>query len=249
MNRVKRAIIMAAGRGERMYPVTLNTPKPMVRVNGVRMIDTVIEALHKNGIYEIYVVVGYKQERFLTLTREYEGVVLIHNPYYDTCNNISSLYMVRDHLEDCIILDGDQIIYDPEVLAPEFDRSGYNAVWTDQPTEEWLMTVNDEGIVTGCSRTGGSHGWQLFSISRWNREDGARLKSHLELEFEEKRNRDIYWDDVVMFCHPEEYQLGIREMRRDEIIEIDDIEELAAIDPKYRIVANKVFSEGKEYAL
>ena len=249
MHRVRRAIIMAAGRGERMNPVTLTTPKPLVRVNGYRMIDTVIQALHKNGIYEIYIVVGYKQEQFLTLTQEYEGIVLIHNPYYETCNNISSLYMAREHLEDCIILDGDQIIYDPEVVSPEFERSGYNAVWTDDPTGEWLMTVDDQGIVTGCSRTGGSHGWQLYSISRWTKEDGARLKSHLELEFEEKENRQIYWDDVAMFCHPEEYRLGIRKMHPDEIIEIDDLEELAAIDPQYRFVSNKVFAEGKEYAL
>ena len=240
MNRVKRAIIMAAGKGERMYPVTLYTPKPLVRVNGVRMIDTVIDALHKNGIYEIYIVVGYKQEHFLSLTQEYEGVVLIHNPYYETCNNISSLYMAREHLEDCIILDGDQIIYDPEVLSPEFERSGYNAVWTDRPTDEWLMTVNEEGIVTDCSRTGGSHGWQLYSISRWSKEDGARLRKHLELEFEEKENRSIYWDDVAMVCHRDEYQLGIREMRPDEIIEIDDIAELAAKDPKYRVISNVV---------
>ena len=53
MHEVKRAIIMAAGTGSRMQPVTLTTPKPMIRVNGVRMIDTVIDALHKNGIFEI----------------------------------------------------------------------------------------------------------------------------------------------------------------------------------------------------
>lgn len=230
---VKRAIIMAAGRGERMHPVTLTTPKPLVRVNGYRMIDTVIEALHKNGIYEIYVVVGYKQEQFLSLPQEYEGLVLIHNPYYETCNNISSLYMAREHLEDCIILDGDQIIYNPEILTPEFERSGYNAVWTEEPTKEWLMTVNEDGIVTDCSRTGGTHGWQLYSISRWTAEDGARLRKHLETEFEERENRQIYWDDVAMFCHREEYSLGIREMHRGDIIEIDDMEELIAMDPTY----------------
>lgn len=55
-NHVERAIIMAAGTGTRMRPVTLTTPKPLIRVKGVRMIDTVIQALHENGIYEIYVV-------------------------------------------------------------------------------------------------------------------------------------------------------------------------------------------------
>jgi len=231
---VKRAIIMAAGKGERMHPVTLTTPKPMVSVNGRRMIDTVIEALHRNGITEIYIVVGYLAEKFEELEKEYEGVKLIKNPYYDSCNNISSLYAAREYLEDCMILDGDQLIYNSDILSPGFDRSGYNAVWTDEETPEWLMTVNDDGIVTACSRTGGAHGWQLYSISRWTAEDGRRLRKHLELEFEEKQNRGIYWDDVAMFCHPEDYRLGIREMHKGDLIEIDDMDELTAIDPSYR---------------
>ena len=223
---------MAAGKGERMHPVTLQTPKPLVRVNGVRMIDTVIKALHQNGITEIYVVVGYLKEQFLPLEQEYPGLHLIENPWYDACNNISSLYAAREHIDDAIILDGDQIIFNPEILSPEFERSGYNAVWQEEETCEWMMTVENDVVIT-CSRTGGSRAWQLYSISRWSREDGAKLRRHLEEEFELKQNWQIYWDDVALFCHPEDYQLGIREMKREDIIEIDDLEELAAMDTSY----------------
>lgn len=233
MYKVERAIIMAAGKGTRMRPVTLHTPKPLVKVNGKRMIDSVIEALHKNGISEIYIVVGYLKDQFEILPKEYENVKLIENPFYDTCNNISSLYVARDYIENAIILDGDQIIYHEKILAPDFDRSGYNAVWTDDETEEWLMTV-EKGIVTSCSRTGGKGGWQLYSVSRWNEADGKRLKHHLELEFNEKYNRQIYWDDVVMFCHADEYELGIRPMNADDVIEIDNLEELIALDGSYK---------------
>ena len=134
---------------------------------------------------------------------------------------------------------GDQIIYNPEILAPEFERSGYNSVWTDEETDEWLQTV-ENGIVTACSRTGGKGGWQLYSISRWTAEDGKRLKHHLEIEFEQKQNRQIYWDDVAMFCYPEEYQLGVRPMNKDDIIEVDNLSELIALDASY-----KKYEEGK----
>lgn len=231
-NRVKRAIIMAAGFGNRMKPVTLKTPKPLVRVNGVRMIDTVINGLHENGIYEIYIVVGYLKEQFQTLTDEYEGITLIENPYYRECNNISSLYVARDHIEEAMILDGDQIIYNNKILSPEFERSGYNSVWTEGQTDEWLQTV-ENGVVTSCSRTGGKCGWQLYSISRWTKEDGLRLKKHIELEFETNANRQIYWDDVALFCYPEEYELGIRPMKKEDIIEVDDLNELIALDKSY----------------
>lgn len=233
MYKAERAIIMAAGIGKRMQPVTLYTPKPMVKVNGVRMIDTVIRSLQENGIYEIYVIVGHLKEQFQVLEREYAGVRLIENPYYQTCNNISSLYVAREYIQNAIILDGDQIIYHPEILAPEFERSGYNCVWTDQETDEWLLTVKD-GIVEKCSRTGGSKGWQLYSVSRWSRQDGIKLKRHLEIEFEEKKNTGIYWDDVALFCYPEEYRLGIKEMNRGDIIEIDNLHELIQIDASYQ---------------
>ena len=230
--KVERAIIMAAGIGKRMQPVTLTTPKPLVKVNGVRMIDTVIDALHQNGIREIYIVVGYLKEQFAVLTEKYDGITLIENPYYDTCNNISSLYVAREHICNTIILDGDQIIYNPNILAPDFVRSGYNCIWTDHETEEWLLRV-EENVVRSCSRTGGAGGWQLYSVSRWTEEDGIKLKRHLEEEFEEKQNRQIYWDDVALFCHPEEYELGIRPMDAGDILEIDNLSELIAMDPTY----------------
>ncbi len=232
MHKVKRAIIMAAGTGSRMRPVTLETPKPLVKVNGTRMIDTAIDGLLANGISEIYVVVGYKKEQFKQLQEDYPFIKLIDNPYYDTCNNIASLYVAREYLEDCIILDGDQIIYNKSILQPDFEHSGYNSVFVKYETDEWLQTV-ENGIVVSCSRTGGSYGWQLYSISRWTAEDGARLKKHLEIEFEQKKNRQIYWDDVAMFCYPNDYKLGIYPMNKEDIIEVDSIAELAALDKSY----------------
>lgn len=232
MYEIERAIIVAAGVGKRMRPLTLETPKPLIRVNGVRMIDTVIRALHANKIHEIYVVIGYMKEKFRCLEKEYSGVRLIENPYYDRYNNISSLYVAREFLENAMILDADQIIYNEKVLSGTFERSGYNCVWTDETTKEWMLTTKN-GIVTHCSRTGGKGGWQLYSISRWNREDGKRLREHLAVEFEKKKNRDVYWDDIALFCYPEQYRLGIYEMAAGDVVEIDDMEELAAVDKRY----------------
>lgn len=227
-----KAIIMAAGEGKRLRPITLETPKPLVEVNGIRMIDTVITALHENGIKDIYVVVGYMKDKFADLEKQYKRLHLIDNPYYATCNNISSLYVARKFLGDCIILDGDQMIYNKEVLNPHIEHSGYSAVWTEEETDEWLMQVKNNKVIS-CSRNGGNKGWQLYSVSRWTKEDGEQLRRHLEIEFEEKHNDQVYWDDIPMFIHENEYSLGIYKMNKGDVVEIDSIKELAEIDNRY----------------
>lgn len=232
MSKVKRAIIMAAGTGSRMMPVTLETPKPLIKVNGIRMIESVIQGLHNNGIYEIYIVVGYLKEKFYFLESKYKHLHIIENPYFSTCNNISSLYVARDHLEDSIILDGDQMIYNDKILDPYFEYSGYNAIWTDTYTNEWLMTL-DNGIVVKCNKNGGSQGWQLFSISRWNKQDAKKLKKYVIEEFITHKNSQLYWDDIPMFYHLNDFHLGIKKMNREDIIEIDSLDELIAIDSTY----------------
>lgn len=124
-------------------------------------------------------------------------------------------------------------IRNPAILHREFTCSGYSCAWTDSYTNEWLLTV-ENGIVTKCSRTGGDHGWQLFSVSRWTAEDGQRLRNHLELEFVQNQNRNIYWDDVAVFCHPDEYQLGVYPISEKDLREIDSFTELCEVDPSYK---------------
>lgn len=232
MNYVKRAIIMAAGKGTRLMPLTEETPKPLISVNGTRMIDSIIEALFAKDIREIYIVVGYLKEKFEILKEKYPEIQFIENPYFDSANNISSLYVARDYTSEAIILDGDQMIYNPEILSKEFLYSGYNCVRTEEKTEEWVLELNGDTVVS-CQKGSETGGWQLFSISRWSYEDGQRLKRLLELEFHEKRNRQVYWDDVPLFLHLDEFTLGIREMKKEDIIEVDSLEELIRLDSSY----------------
>ena len=228
---VERAVIMAAGRGERMMPVTESVPKPLIRVNGKVLIEKLIDNLRFNGIDEIHIVTGYKSERFEYLKEGY-GVDLIYNPLWNCGNNILSLFQARDHLENAMILDGDQIINNPRILCPYFERSGYNAVFTESYTNEWLLTV-ENGIIKSCSRTGGINGWQLFSISRWDQQTAKKLKKHLEFEVLNNHNTQLYWDDIAIFSHPDDFELGIYRMDPGDCVEIDTFKELCAVDNSY----------------
>jgi len=222
MHRATKAIVMAAGVGERLKPITDHTPKPLVKINGVPIIETLIEGLILNGISEIYIVIGHLKEQFDYLAKKYSAR-LIRNPYYLTHNNISSLYVARECLGNSIICDGDQIINNPKILHPIFDASGYCSSWAKE-TKEWLQTIDKDGFVQKCSRTGGKNGWQLYSISFWTEDDGKRLGRHLEELLETHPN--LYWDDIPMFLRSSDYRLKIRPIQPEDIVEVDTIQEL-----------------------
>ena len=233
MNRVERAIIMAAGKGKRMRELTHDLPKPLIPVNGKPMIESAIQGILANGIPEILIIVGYQKEKFREIAERYPQVKLVENPYYDSCNNISSIYMVRDRLRNAMILEGDQFYFSPEPLKAEFEHSEYNVSWTDEPTQEWVMDADENGKMLACHDQGAPKGWMVYGVSRWTAEDGERLKELLTYEFEEKMNRQCYWDRVPVFLYPDRFDIHIRPTDGSQRVELDSVEELCRVDPSY----------------
>lgn len=105
--RCKRAIFIAAGFGSRMLPITLNTPKPLVRVHGVRIIDRLIDACLEAGINEIYIVRGYLGELFDQLLYKYPMIKFLENPSYNEANNIGSAFIAKDLLSNAYVFEAD----------------------------------------------------------------------------------------------------------------------------------------------
>lgn len=232
MNQAKRAIIVAAGEGSRLRPVSLVTPKPLVKVNGTRMIDTIINALKYNGIHEIYIVSGYKKEQFFEIYKDDPDITVIANTRYLDGNNVTSLYMVRDYLSESFIIEGDLQISNPDILNPNFEKSGYLATFMED-TPEWALELNNSTI-TGYSVNGGHHCHRLWGVSMWSREDGEMLSELVRRQVENVKDLNIYWDELALPKTTMPFDLGIREIGLNDIVEIDTFEELILIDPSYK---------------
>lgn len=233
METLKRAIIVAAGEGKRMRPVTLETPKPLVKVNGTRLLDTSIRALKENGIEQIIIVAGYKKEQFYDAYKDDPAITVIENPHYLEGNNITSLYEARDYLPGAFVLEGDLVIANKQILRSEVAGSGYCGIYMEEPPE-WALTMQD-GRIMSCAIEGGhEEGYRLMGISMWTEKDGAKLAELIRTQIEDIGDWSVYWDELALNIHNDMFDLGVREVADGDIVEIDTVEELAAMDPHYQ---------------
>ena len=230
--RVKRAIFIAAGFGSRLIPITFNTPKPLVRVHGTRIIDTLLDAVVAAGIEEIIIVRGYLAEQFDQLLYKYPMIKFIENPAYNDANNISSAMCVRDLLSRAYVFEADLLLYNPSLIRPYQYTSNFLGIPKER-TDDWCFYVKD-GIIRE-HRVGGEHCYQEVGISYWNDEDGKKLATHIKACYEMPGGRERYWDQVPFSVFPKDYAVEIRPCTEEDITEIDTFRELKALDKSYNV--------------
>ena len=116
-----KALILAAGFGGRMSPLTRHTHKTLIKVNGERIMDRIIKSLVKNNIINIIIVTGYKEKELryhLNETFKNVNFIFINNPEYRKTNNIYSLALAFEKLEfdqDILLIESD-LIYNEKVI-------------------------------------------------------------------------------------------------------------------------------------
>ena len=229
--RVKKAIFIAAGFGSRLVPITLNTPKPLVRVKGTRMIDTLLDAVVAAEIEEIYIVRGYLGEQFDQLLSKYPNIKFIENPLYNEANNISSALLSRHLLQNAYVLEADLVLSNPDLIEKYQYISNYLGVKTDY-TDDWCFETNNK-IITKV-KIGGNDCHHMFGISYWNEEAGAKLYDDIKKVFDMPGGKERYWDQVPLEYCKENYTVEVRECTFNDIVEIDSFADLKKIDPIYR---------------
>ena len=229
--RVKRAVFLAAGFGSRMVPLTFNTPKPLVRVHGTRMIDTLLDAVVAAGIPEIVIVRGYLGEQFDQLLYKYPMIKFMENPMYNEANNISSAMVVRYLFQNAYVLEADLVLSNPGIIRKYEYSSNFLGIPVER-SDDWCLYTDKNGyIVKQC--VGGTDCHQMVGISYWDENAGVRLANDIEEVYRSPGGKERYWEQVALLYKKENYKVAIRECKAEDIVEIDSYSELKQIDSLY----------------
>ena len=217
-----RAIILAAGMGTRLRPLTYNTPKSLIKVCGEPMAERQIKFLKEKGIDDIIIVTGYLKEKFEYLKDKY-GVKLIHNDKYDVYNNVYSIYLVRDYLKDSFVAEAD-VYMSKNFFDRDIKASTYFAGKRDNFEGEWKVNFDKNGKLSSVEVGSGS-GYIMSGISYWKEEDGEFIKGKLEETIDQGDFERTYWDSIVAE-NLKHMDIRVKEIGSNDWFEIDSLRDL-----------------------
>lgn len=230
--KVERAIFIAADLGSRLLPVTFDIPKPLIIVKGIRIIDTVLDAVLKAGITEIYVVRGYLSENFDILLDKYPMIKFIDNKIYSETNNISSALMVKDKFKNAYVFEGNLLLYNEEIITPYQYSSNYLGIPIER-TDSWCLKTKRGRVIGMC--LGGENCYKMVGISYWTKIDGEKFEKHIEEVYRSPGGKQRYWEQVILDYNIESYDVSIRKCSFNDIEVLDTFRELQEIDSKYSL--------------
>lgn len=187
----QRAIILAAGFGMRTTPVEGESTKGLLEIGGEPLIERLIKQLHEVNVKEIYIVVGFMKEQYEYLIDEY-GVKLVVNPEYATKNNLHSLKLVAQHLENIYIIPCD-VWCESNPFSSTETYSWYMV--SDVNDSKSSVRVNRKWeLVTVTDYSGGN---QMIGISYLLKNETDIIKARIKQLCQETRYDGAFWEETL----------------------------------------------------
>lgn len=217
-----RAILLAAGMGTRLRPLTNDTPKSLVKVAGEPMAERQIRFLKEKGINEIIVVTGYLHEKFNYLKEKY-GVTLIHNDKYNLYNNIYTMYLVREYLEDSYVNECD-VFMNTNFFKNDMTTSAFFGGIKHNFKQEWILKHDGNDHVHEVVIGDGTD-YIHAGITYWTKQDGTLLQKKIEEAIETGDFKDMYWDNIIQE-NIASLNAKIIKLKTEDWFEIDSVKDL-----------------------
>lgn len=222
-----RAILMAAGMGTRLRPLTNNTPKSLIEVNGMSLLERQILNLKEIGVDEIIVLTGYLHEKFDDIVKKY-NLIKVVNDKYDLYNNIYTMYLVREYLKDAFVIDADQYFTRNFLPRTKPETSIYYSACKENIENEWIFKYNESTNRIFDIEVAGKDAkpdYIMSGASFWTEKDGTLIAQKIEEAINKGDFKDMYWD-----CIPAEnldnIDVHIEKIKSDDIFEIDNLDDL-----------------------
>lgn len=236
MVKINKGLIIAAGIGSRIRPLSNKIPKPLIKVKGTPMIETVIDAMIENGVKEIYIVLGYLKEKFYYLKDKYDEVKFIINEDYASRGAISSFYAAKDILDDnFIISEGNFYVTDKTIFDTNIDKTTYLYKQTESQNELWgFKLIHNKTRITRIVKPEEQTYLdnRLYGVAFWLKDDLLKLKNEVIKNYEKKEYIDAYHDRLLNNII-DDMELVTREVKDQQIYEINKLNDLVLIDKRY----------------
>lgn len=215
----QQAVILAAGVGLRMAPINMTIPKGLLEVNGQPLIERLIVQLHEVGIHDIYIVVGYKREEFAYLSSKYD-ISLIINEYYHSKNNLYSLNLASNYLENSYIVPCD-------IWCKTNPFNSTEPYTWYMVTEEYdsKSSVKLEQSMELTESIGGN---RMVGIAYIASSDSENVKKRIQDFCKDKYNDDAFWE--IVLSEKEKFRFHGKLIAQDRVTEINTYEQLRKLD-------------------
>lgn len=223
---------MAAGMGTRLRPLTENTPKSLIEVNGMPLLERQIINLREIGVEEIIVLTGYLHEKFDDIVKKY-NLIKVVNDKYDVYNNIYTMYLVRDYLKDAFVIDADNYITRNFLPKVQPKTSAYYSACKENITGEWILKYTETGRIydVEIAPKNSKANYIMSGASYWTEKDGKIISEKVKKAVEEDKLFDIYWDNIAVENY-DNMNVYIEKINSDDIFEIDTLEDLDYLKSK-----------------
>lgn len=198
-----KALILAAGLGTRLAPITNDRPKSLVPVNGKPILLKQIENLLENGITDITVVSGYKGAILKKTVQDiYPDIKIIHSADYATTNNMYSAYLAKEAMNgQAFLMMNADVFYDASVVAALLQNENPNAIVTEIGSyiEESMKVVEENGRLVKISKaiTPEEALGVSIDVYKFSAESGAAFFSKCA-EYIEGKGELKLWSEVAL---------------------------------------------------
>jgi L-glutamine-phosphate cytidylyltransferase len=247
-----KLIILAAGKGERLLPLTRNTPKSLLEIgNGLTVLENQLETIGENGINKIVIVTGYKSEQIEAKIKDYNNfdIKIVYNPFYDISNNLVSAWMARYEMtDDFIIINGD-VIFNSNVIKGLLNANTDICIAInkkEQYDEEDMKVKINDGVISSISKEipiDEADGESIGMI-KFRTKGKARLISTLDNLVRNKKFVMAFLPAAIQRIIEEGYTVNFFQSSPDDSAEIDFHPDLEAVKTNLDKYCTKIMKWG-----